>query len=663
MPRPHLLLAAAGACTLLAGGCRSAAALEKDADARAQQKLARWFPEARQPVDRASLLSALVPPTPVETPAGSPQEAQVRSAVQAALAQTDYQKARDLLVELLGPRELDLAERVLESGDAARALALLDRCARTNPESPRLFGLRARARYLVGIEQGADGRELVQASLEDGLRSARVRGGADDWTQVSASAFWLGEVGAAREYSEKAVENAAARADGSAERQRAAASVAEFRALAAGGRNPDELAADAARTRRALEEYLGFAPFDLWAWQQLTAILEQHELAGRAAVATARALEFAPADPVLHERYARLSLALGGREQLLADYQRFAEQHPEVALAAWYPGVQHYEAGCELVAAQRDGRASFEAADELFARAAELDPGIEAPCQEYRAACRVGIGWSLISSDVEASEAAFHAAGTLASKRELPAGLASGVAGLDRLARTWATKDLDRASALYEELRGLVPDNADYANNAGFFLRDTAVERETRARAACKRGAREEAAALLRDARDRMERSFAAYQAAVALAPEDVRLLNDCALILANYLQRDADEAERTLRRAIDLGEKQLPELSRAAAEEGLDAEQKRERQRAQQELVSAVGDAFQNLGVVYLTLRGDAQTGLSYLERCRGMGPDMRPEVNGPGGYLEQARAALAGTLDPRVNDATRWAAPCKDK
>jgi hypothetical protein len=75
------------------------------------------------------------------------------------------------------------------------------------------------------------------------------------------------------------------------------------------------------------------------------------------------------------------------------------------------------------------------------------------------------------------------------------------------------------------------------------------------------------------------------------------------------------------------------------------------------------VGDAWQNLGVRYLTLRGDARTGRDNLEKCRGMGPDPRPEVFGPGGYLERAQAALAGGPDPRIDDATRWAAPCKDK
>ena len=663
MRRPLLLPSAAIACALLCGGCKSAATREREAQVRAEELLARWFPEAEKPVSRASLLSALVPPAPVETPAANPKEEAVRDAVQAALASTDFSSARDLLVELLGPRELDLAESVLEGGDPARALAMLDRCARTNPESPRLYSLRARARYQVGIQQGADGSELVRAALDDGLRSARARGGPEDWTRACEAAFWLGEVGAAREYSERAVERSAARADGAAERARAVASVAELHALEANTQAPDELALPAAHTRRALEELLGFAPADLWAWQQLTAILEQHELPGRAQTACARALEFAPADPVLHERFARLALALGGRERLLADYARFAAQHPTVALGAWYPAVQHYEAGCELVAAQRDGRAEFAAAEELFARATELEPAFDEACKSYRAACAVGTGWSLLESDVEASEAAFHAAQALAPEPQMPAGLPSSLAGLNRLAQYWAGKNVEHASSLFEELHRLAPTNAGWANDAGMALRESAIELEMRARAACTSSARSEAAPLLESARDRMERSYRAYQDAVALAPEDVRLLNDCALILANYLQRDADEAERMLRHAIELGEQQLPGLAKAAAEAGLDAEEKSRRALAQQELVSAVGDAKQNLGVVYLTLRGDAKTALDFLEACRGMGPDPRPEVFGPGKYLDQARAAVAGKLDPRVNAATRWAAPCKDK
>jgi len=666
MLRPFALSIAASVCALLSGACQSPAAREREIEARAQEQLARWFPEARTPVDRGSLLAALAPAQPVEVPAASPREEELRAELQAALAQADFQRTRDVLVEWLGPHELDQAERVLDGGDPERALAMLDRSARTNPESARLYSLRARARYLVGLQLGADGKELVQAALDDGLRSARARGGPEDWTQASVAAFWLGEVGAAREYSDQAVERAAARADGEAERARAQASVAELRALAMSAIQPGELTEPAARTRRALEEYLGFAPGDLWTWQQLTEVLEQYELAGRAEAATARALEFHPADPLLHERYARLSLALGGRERLLADYADFSARHPEVALAAWYPAVQHYEAGCLLVAADRDGRVEFEAAEKLFAHTVELDPALQAPCAEYLAACRVGLGWSLLGAgESEPSEAAFRSAEALVSgtlARELPAGLRSGLDGLDQLGRRWAESSLGRASAIYEELHRLAPANPGWANDAGLSLRDAAVDLESRGRAACAR-APAEAEQLLARARDLMEKSYRAYQDAVQLAPEDVGLLNDCALILVYHLQRDPDEAERMLRRAIELGEQQLPELARALGAEGLDGEQKSRNQLAQQRLVSAVGDAWQNLGVLYLTLRGDARSALEFLEKCRGKGPDPRQDVTGPGGYIEQAQASLAGTLDPRVNAATRWAAPCKDK
>ncbi len=325
--------------------------------------------------------------------------------------------------------------------------------------------------------------------------------------------------------------------------------------------------------------------------------------------------------------------------------------------------MQHYQAGCELAAAQRDGQAEFEAAEALFAQAGELEPALEAACTEYRAACRVGVGWSLFPSDVQASEAAFHQAEALAPGRELPAGLPSALDGLDRLARHWTEKDVVHASELFGELHSLAPANAGWANDAGLALRDAAVELVSRARAACARGARAEAETLLARAREQMERSYRAYQDAVLLAPDDVALLNDCALILVYHLQRDGDEAERMLRRALELGEARLPELARAAAEAGLEDEPKNQRKLEQQRLLSAMGDAWQNLGVLYLTLRGDAPKAVEDLEKCRGMGPDPRADVFGPDGYLERARAALAGTLDPRVTDATRWAAACKDK
>jgi tetratricopeptide (TPR) repeat protein len=245
----------------------------------------------------------------------------------------------------------------------------------------------------------------------------------------------------------------------------------------------------------------------------------------------------------------------------------------------------------------------------------------------------------------------------------LPAGLGSGLDGLEQLGSRWEQKAPERAAAVFAELHRLAPASAGRAFQAGKSASELALALAERGRAACKRGARAEAEALFARAREQMELGYRAYQDAVALRPADAGLLNECALILVYHLQRDPDEAERLLRRAIELGERELPDLARAAAEEGLEAEEKSRRQLAQQELVSAVGDAKQNLGVLYLTLRGDAQGALPFLEACRGMGPDPRLEVSGPGGYLEQAHTALAGKLDPRVTDQTRWPEPCKDK
>ncbi len=81
----------------------------------AHDLLAQWFPEATQPVDRASLLAALVPQQPVLAPVASPREEEVRTAAQEALAQAEWARARDLLVELLGPREIEEAARVLDA--------------------------------------------------------------------------------------------------------------------------------------------------------------------------------------------------------------------------------------------------------------------------------------------------------------------------------------------------------------------------------------------------------------------------------------------------------------------------------------------------------------------------------------------------------------------
>lgn len=101
----------------------------------------------------------------------------------------------------------------------------------------------------------------------------------------------------------------------------------------------------------------------------------------------------------------------------------------------------------------------------------------------------------------------------------------------------------------------IVTNRADWWNNLGFFAREAA----------------------------KYEESYAAYAKCIELAPDNVRYVNDTALILLYHLHRDLDEAERLLVRAVALGDAQYPTVKDDPA--------------AEADMRSAWGDAMLNHG------------------------------------------------------------------
>ncbi|MEY2784713.1 MAG: hypothetical protein RL277_917 [Planctomycetota bacterium] len=667
LPRPSRLVSRSALALLLAlGGCRlgpgrsapEPATMDQVQEQLLQQRLAALFPELPGPIDRAAI-EGLLRRERVALP--DPRDEELRSELRAALDSADLARARDLLVERLGTRELDEALALLDSGDAPAALARLDRTAQTLSSSPRLLALRGEARWRVGRAWGDEAlivsarEDLAQASLA--LPSARV------FTRLAEVSSHLAAPLPAREAAERAVALAGRLGpEGEAERERARASVQEWRMRAETGATQEELAPSAARARIALEEWLGFAPYDAWAWSTRAELLAATELPGVALAACWRSLEWLPEEPQLHAIAARLCLSLGGPDRLIEEYGRWSTAHPRVALAAWFPAQAALDAGVEQVLGERDGRAYLTLAMREYQRFCSLAPGQAEAAALPMIEAQLAAVWSQIHAgdwvgaerpliDLEAAQPGALARGDLR--------VASGLKALEWIGSRWAKgiEDPDssasllalaQAGAIYERLNALAPLQPDWANNAGFFLRDLGVAMELNARNACRRGERETADALGLRARDLMERSWRAYESAAWLSPEDARVVNDAGVILTYYLQRDPETAQRCFERAIELGQARLPELEAAGQTRELE------------ELQTAIGDAEQNLGVLLLTLRGDAQAALVHLERCRGMGPDPRPEVVGPGGFLERCRTALNSGADPRVQESERWGAPC---
>ncbi len=139
--------------------------------------------------------------------------------------------------------------------------------------------------------------------------------------------------------------------------------------------------------------------------------------------------------------------------------------------------------------------------------------------------------------------------------------------------RYFQADDLANAQRMFGEASKAVPQDVDFANNYGLFARDygTELEREDQ---------NEEAQVLF-------QASYEAYTLASNLEPDNVRLLNDRALMLVHHLKRDWEIALECLEQGIALGEKQLENPPQDPDD--------------RQVLDEAVGDCYENLGLYHL--------------------------------------------------------------
>jgi tetratricopeptide (TPR) repeat protein len=234
-----------------------------------------------------------------------------------------------------------------------------------------------------------------------------------------------------------------------------------------------------------------------------------------------------------------------------------------------------------------------------------------------------------------------------------PPYLGSGVEGLQTLAHDYyfgheeESGAVANAVAIYDFLQTYQPDDGTVANNAGFFNRDFAVLLDQQAERGMARArdeqdpgardaARSEAQSLRERARERMERSWEAYQRAAKLAPEDARIQNDAGLIMAYYLRSDAKVAEDYFTRAIALAERQLGDEAELAKMDKVVLE----------DLPRAYGDACQNMGVLYLTMRREPARAREWFQKSIDIVPPERADVTRE--WILASEKMTAGDPDP---------------
>lgn len=587
------------------------------------------------------LLSLSVPALPQD----GPEE------VIEAVERGAYREARELLAELLVARNLAEAETALEGGRPDEAMILLDEALELRPKDADLLARRGRAAYataeIAASEGGLGNPQFFYEDAFDHLLragSAHARAGnAERVVRVafdaSRAARRIPDPERALELARKGMEKLEAlesppSLDPPPERVLAEATFDVYIQRRRAGEDAGELYLE---TEDLLSRLLGEEPTTSWPLQQLSNLYQWNGEPERAIGAIEQALNLSPAEQALHDRLARLVPPHRGWPALVGWYDEFVQRHPESATVHRNAGVARFYAALAAFEEGATDPAPFRAAEAEFRRARELDEALREDCLGYEAICRDAVGWCHYNAgDYSAAKEAF-----LSMEDLFEGGLAwslgdrlpSGIDGLGfvigKLSENPLSEqpldDMVEAAAIADYLFAYRPQDGDHANNAGFFNRDAAVlferrSREVRAQARARDDAEErreleaEARRLMDRAHELMDRSEAAYKVAARLSPEDVRIINDAALVMVYYTRDDPETAERLLLRAVELGGPQLedPTLS----------------DEARYALNEAWGDAHQNMAILELTLRRDGKAAREWLEQALEIGPASREEV-----------------------------------
>jgi tetratricopeptide (TPR) repeat protein len=603
------------------------------------------------------------------------------------IARGRFEDARLLLDDLLLEEALQAARAGLSAGSPEDALLHVDRALTFAPDDPDVLLLKADSSLELAEKAIASGGSagLIEGALADALEYyGRAGESAHALYGASRAAWLLSDVPRALELARRGLERM--RLTGSArprlallpERIHAEAACAAH-AAARAAESP-EAPALFRESEDALMRQLGRATGDAWAWARLADLYEREGSLAEAQSVLERGLELLPEETGLLERLSRVTRAHQGVRAELELFEGYVSSHPDLAAGQRLLGLAAVELGIEGL--QADPRvlepAAFTRGEQAFQRARELDPALAQEARGFELICRLGRGWcALHTGDLVAAEREFLSMDELQERGiewSYPGRLESGIQGLARVVDAHhAREDWAAAGEVAERLHHLQPDVARWANNAGFLQREVGYYLELEGERLCA-GARAAAGApgapqtagerarlaraadeCFERARAHMERSWLAYRRAAELAPEDVRIVNDAALVLVYYLQRDLDLAESYLKRCVELGEAQMraleAELSSAdpAGPERVALETRREALR------EAWGDAHQNLGVLYCALRGDGPGALPWLERSLEIGPDRPDVVNS---LLPLARGLRVLEEDDPLRN---WARPCQ--
>ncbi|MCH2105143.1 MAG: hypothetical protein MK291_00715 [Planctomycetes bacterium] len=594
-----------------------------------------------------------------------------------APAQQSVQDARRRAALLLAAQGLEEARALFAGGNVRDSIAVLDQVITLAPADADARALRGACALAIGTEDGDP--FLFEDALNEFLLAAKSGSRPDAWIGASRASRLLYYDGFERRRIEdavllaregvRAVEEGALKLDAQMVLPSMVHAEAAFDLYrAARDAQETETAAAAAReTRTALEKCIGTRPEEPGAWLQLSSLLEWEGQIPEARDVLRNALSLLPAEDRLHSNHARLSRSIGGFEEVKSAYAHFLKEHPDSALGHWYHGVDTFELALQGAGADQDTRESFASAERSFRACRSLESSYVESCLGYEVMCRAGIGLTMFKAgDVREAQRAF-----LSMEQVFEGGLAwsiegrmaSGLVYLDYVVGHYFKRQEDdtlsaeerlasllEAATLASYLHSYAPGDGRRANDAGFLNRDAGVALEQKAQRVLRASMEanddpalaEQAGALYALARGHMNASADAYTIAAMLQPGDARVVNDTGLILTYYLQRDLDRATNYHLDAIKVGRARLERVSAGELEEDPD-------------VITSVGDAYQNLGYLELTLRGQSGAAREWFKQCVDFDPVGRE-------LIEQVLLPLCELLDARaitaeeVNTLYRW-------
>lgn len=494
--------------------------------------------------------------------------------------------------------------------DPDGALAITDALLRDYPAWRDARLVAAEGSLQLATTGATSSTELLLQDARRNYERALDGDGAEDrpdaWLQLARVQTQLGDDEAASESAQRAAQQFKARKTMAASREAAAAQLvaadADFRRFVAlrqpeiesgtkdkdgrvaPGRPAIELASvAAARYAEIREEY----PV-----QATTKVAELHQWLGQDGEATKeyeRGIVAFPQENALHDAYIQWMARCGEQDALVGAYSTFVRQRPAENLVRWYQSRALFARADQLRGEGnfRGAIAAYGKAHQNFADYEARVPAHADATNQWLALCDLSIARTEVDAgDLTAAAEHLFAAGAIspattaevAGKPQLVDSFGAYYAGvafaIHRAHAERGDDHLRETLAFNEAVLQHDPDRWGFVyNNAALAARDLGVK-------------------LAQDgdetaAKELWERSYGYYEKAVALSPDDARIVNDCGLMLIYHLARDFDHARALFDRAIQVGQAQLDAMPADA-----DAD---ERQRVEE----AVGDAWQNIAML----------------------------------------------------------------